>query len=69
MLFISIQSVDLLHLLIRQFKTEQIKVFPDMLRVAEIGVDYNTLLKYSFVITKISSLGTSESRIASPTAR
>ena len=36
-LFVPVKLADLLHLIVRQFKTKQIEVFPDMIGIARAG--------------------------------
>ena len=36
-LFVPVKLPDLFHLIVRQFKTEQVEVFPDMISIARTG--------------------------------
>jgi hypothetical protein len=45
MFFIAVQSIDLLHLFFSELKSEQIQVFPDMIRVGRAGYHNDAPLK------------------------
>ena len=45
MFLATVESIDPLHFLLRQFKIKQFRIFLNMIRIAGTGNDYDTLLQ------------------------